>query len=129
MITFSEKQNKKLIQIYLECLYSRKELIQYQYPYQMFYEDDAIGEHFEKCRFVLLEFLLDRIPGIADKSGIKLSNPEIEKIASEKINEILKVVAPDINKYAEVVTVTYIDLSPSVDTNIDDESINLDEDF
>jgi len=83
---FNEQRNATLKQMALDCLYSRKELTQYEYPHEFFNEDEAIADHFRKCNSVILEFLLDRIPGLANEQGESLTNPEIEKIASEKTN-------------------------------------------
>jgi hypothetical protein len=108
MITFSEKYNERFKQVYLECLYCRTELIQFNYPYEIEAEDYAIDEHLKHCKQILAEYLYDRIPGIASKQELKLDNAQLNEVVKERLDYVMNLVAPNIGKFVEEVRVIYI---------------------
>lgn len=108
MIQFTEIQNEAFKQVYLDCLYCRTELIQFNYPYEIDAEDYAIGEHLEHCNLILAEYLADRIPGIASENDISLTNEQINELIRDRMKYIKELTSSEVNKYVEEVEIIYI---------------------
>lgn len=99
---FNENTNDDLLARFLLDLNCRKELTQYTYPNEEFFEQGAIDEHIMKCQDLLELFLYQ----VLASAGIQ--REERDKIVPTKMRELFPLMAPYIEQYIKEVKVEYV---------------------
>ncbi|KAF2337215.1 hypothetical protein [Flavobacterium daemonense] len=115
---YNGKTNDDFIAYYLEVMNCRKELINYTYLYEFTEPDDAIIEHFQRCRSVLARYIETEISTGSYEQGLNVDNNKLNDLAKVKLDEISPLIMPYEEKYYDEVKVIQIDFNPV--SNLDD---------
>lgn len=118
MNNFNGKTNEDFLAYYLEVMNCRKELINYTYLHEFTEGDDAIIEHFQRCRRILARHIEVEIIADAYKQDLVIDNDKVNELTTAKLQELSPLIMPYEEKYYEEVEVIQIDFNPV--SNLDD---------
>lgn len=92
---FEDLKNEELKEFFLEDLNCMNQLIAFEYPNDLFDEHNIIDEHIIRCQGILRNYIINEL------SDFDSDKDEIHRITEEKIQEILKLCAPEIESLHE----------------------------
>jgi hypothetical protein len=94
---------------FLTELNSITEFIQYNDPDDFFDPEQEYGDHIIKCQQNQDRFIRETVFANAAAAGISLTDDECSSIVQHKKAELFPLLHKSINKYIEIIKVTYID--------------------